>query len=149
MGNVDQSNDRTRILPVDFGEGAVGKWVARSFTYADFASSGGTIDLIDLPANSFVAEMYYVPKVAFDGTPVLSVGDEDGANFMATTELTEDSLVLVSDMMSPDATGSYALKGARPFYASANHIRVVFTWSGTPTAGEGCIIACIVEVPSY
>lgn len=149
MTNVDISTDRTRIIPVNFGEHALGQWVGRSFTYADFAASADTLDLIDIPANSFIAEMYYVPKVAFDGTPVLSVGDSSGANYMATGELTEDNVALVSSMNAPDAAGSYALKGAMPFYAAADQIRVTFTWSTTPTAGEGMIIALIVEVPSY
>ena len=148
---VDISNDRTRILPVDFGEGALGKWVARSFKYSDFAGSGDTLDLIDIPANSFIAEMYYVPKTVFNGTtPIVTIGDEsDEVEYLTTNELTETDAALVSDMKSPDATGTYTLVGARPFYASANHLRAKFTFSGTPTTGEGTVIACIVTVPSY
>ncbi len=151
MGNVDKSDDRSRITSVDYGERPVGYWVARSFTYADFPTSADTIDLIDIPANSFIAEMYYVPKVVFNGTtPIVTTGDESyEVEYITTNELTETDVTLVSDMKSPDATGTYTLVGARPFYGSANHIRVKFTFSGTPTTGEGVVIACIVTVPSY
>ncbi len=151
-GTKDLSNDTSRIVPVDYGERARGEWIARSFTYADFTSTADTINLIDIPANSFVAEMYYVPKVVFNGTtPQLMIGDEDNDDeYMAVDEVTEDDVELASDMMAPDATGTYALKNGRRFYAAANHVRVRFDWaSGTPTTGEGCVIACIVEVPSY
>ncbi len=150
MGNLDKSADRSRIVPVNWGERSLGNWVARSFKYSDFAATGGTVDVIDIPANSFVAECYYVPKVVFNGTsPELLVGDETSAYYVATTEMDADSVILAADMMAPDATPAYVLKTARPFYASADHIRVTFTYSGTPTTGEGCIIACIVTVPSY
>ncbi len=152
MGNVDTSVLKGRQVPVNWGERDVGNWVARSFTYADFASSGNTIDLIDLPINSFVAELYFAVKTIFDGTPVLTIGDEDGANYMGANDMTEGSggAALVADMNAVDAGGSFAAVGARPFYADANnHIQVAFSWSTTPTAGEACVIACIVEVPSY
>ncbi|KKL53014.1 hypothetical protein LCGC14_2279660, partial [marine sediment metagenome] len=60
-----------------------------------------------------------------------------------------DNVALVSSMNAPDTTGSYALKGALPFYAAADQIRVTFTWSSTPTAGEGALLFCITEVPSF
>ena len=149
MPNVEAANDPARIVPVNFGEHSLGKWVCASFSYTDFVSSADTLDLITIPANSFIAEMYYVPKVVWDGTPVLSVGDSSGANYMATAELTETSLTLASSMNAPNAAGSYALIGALPFYASADEIRVTLTWGSTPTAGEGALIVLIVEVPSY
>lgn len=150
-GTIDVSVLKERIVPVDYGERARGEWVARSFTYADFPSSTDTIDLIDLPASSFIAEMYYVPKVVFNGgTPQLMIGDEDNDDeYIAIDECTEDDVTLVSDMMANDGTGTYALINGRRFYATANHVRVKFDYTGTPTTGEGCVIACIVEVPSY
>lgn len=152
MTDIDMSAYKGRIVPVNWGERDVGNWVARSFTYNDFASSGNTIDLIDLPANSFVAELYFVVKTIFNGTPVILIGDEDGATYMGANDITEGSgaAALVADMMAVDVGAAYTLKGARPFYADANnHIQVTFSWSQTPTAGEACVIACIVEVPSY
>ena len=147
--NVDKSADRSRIVAVNYGERSAGEWIARSFSFSDFAASGDTLDVIVLPANSFLAELYYVPKTVWNGTPVLSVGDSSGANYFTTAQLTETDAALVSSMNAPDAGGSYALKGAMPFYAAADKIRVTLTWSSTPTAGEGLLLACIVEVPSY
>lgn len=151
MSNVDFSSDRSRIVPVDYGERSVGYWVSRSFKYSDFGSSADTINLIDIPKNSFIAEMYYVPKTVFNGsTPKVMIGDEsDAVEYLTTDELEETDVELVSDMKSPNATGTYVLKGVRPFYGSADHIRAKFTYGGTPTTGEATVIVCIVTVPSY
>lgn len=149
MNNIDKSADRTRIVPVNYGERSGGEWFFRSFTYADFVASGDTLDLIVLPANSFLRELYYVPKVVFNGTPVLSVGDSSGINYMSTSELTEDDAALVSSMNAPDAGASYPKKGALPFYATADKLRVKLSWSSPPTTGEGGMLGCISEIPSY
>lgn len=151
-GTVDVSDDPSRIVAVNWGERDGGNWVARSFTYADFASSTNTLDLIDIPANSFIAELYYVPKVVWNGTsPQLTVGDtDDPIEYITTDELTETSVVLVSDMMAVDGAGTYTLKAARPYFSSSgSHIQARFDFSGTPTTGEGCVIACIITVPGY
>lgn len=152
-GTVDVSAAKGRIVAVDYGERSAGNWVARSFTYADFAVTTNTLDLIDLPANSFIAEMYLVIKTAFNAgsSNALAIGDTASAEYILTAGIDESSTALVGDLKAVDSLAAYALKGARPFYADAtSHIQVTYTFTGTaPSAGEACVIACIVEVPSY
>ncbi len=148
MSEVDLSTDRTRIKPVNWGERGLGEWIARKFTYADFAASADIINLIPMPANSFVASLLMVIQTAFDGTPVLVVGDGNTADgYGVSGEIEETNAALVSDLFAPDATGAFVLKTARPFYTSADTIDVKFSWSTTPTAGVATLIAQIVTVP--
>jgi len=149
MANVDKSTDRSRILPLNWGERAFGYMDCRKLLYSDFAASGDTVDLIDLPANSVLVSLMVVTKTAFNGTsPVLIFGDStDPDGYLASGEV-EEAAVMASPMDAADVAAAYAVKAARPVYTSAAHIRATFTYSGTPTAGEAWVIAQILELPS-
>jgi len=148
MATVDKTEDRSRIKPVNYGERNVGYLDARTFTYADFAASGDKLQLIEIPANSFVNNVWLLPTTAFDGTPVIKVGDGNSVDgYLAAGDLDETSVVLVGCFNAADTAGGYAAKSARPFYASADTIDITFTWSSTPTAGAAVLIAEIVTIP--
>jgi len=156
MANVDKTGLGDRIVPLNQGERAAGYIDARKFTYADFSSSGDSIDLIELPANCFVARLWVVVKTAFNGTPVLIVGDSDASasvsdadGYLKSGEIEETSAI-VSMADTSDGLGAYTIKGGkRPLYTTAGqHLRVGFSWSSTPTAGEAYLVAEIVGIPS-
>ena len=148
MATVDKTEDRRRIKPVNYGERNVGYIDARTFTYADFASSGDILQLIEIPANSFVNNVWLVPTTAFNGTPVVTVGDgNDADGYLAAADLDETGVVLVGCLSAADNGAAYGLKTARPFYAAADTLDITFAWSSTPTAGAAVLIAEIVTIP--
>ena len=148
MANVDKTGLGNRIVPINQGERAAGRVEARKFLYSDFSSSGDVVQLIDVPANSYVARLWVKVTTAFDGTsPVLIVGDGDDPNgYLAAGEI-EETAVSVNPMDAADVAAAYAVKVARPFYTSADTIDITFTYSGTPTTGEAVLIVEIVEIP--
>ncbi len=153
MATVDLTGDRSRIKPVDYGERSAGNWIARRFVHTDFVTTGDTVSLITIPANSFVAHVFLHIEEAFaGGTVTLKVGDDTQAEgYLLNTDIgaaTAGNVVnTVADMHSPDATGVYALVTARPFYTSADTIDVDLAFNSATTAGIGVLIAEIVTIP--
>lgn len=150
MTDVDKSTSSSndRIVPVNYGEHGSGITLSRFVLFSDYAASGDVVNLIAVPANSFVSRMYAVVEEAFDGTPVLTVGDDNTSNgYFADGDIAETAVNTVADLNAPDNTGAFALKGARPQYTSADTIDVTFAWSTTPTVGRLELIVELVTIP--
>ena len=145
---VDLSTKQDRLAPVNYGERGMGVVIARKFTHADFAASGDTINLIPIPANSFVKRVVVIITTAFDDTPTLTVGDgDDPDGYLQAIDIDATSITELGDSGCVDSLAAYLLKLARPFYAAADTLDITKTDAASPTAGEGVLIAEIVTVP--
>jgi len=152
---IDKTGLGDKIVPVNQGERSMGRIEARKFTYLDFKASGSfttgnVIQLIDIPANSFIREVILKVTTAFNAatTNVLLVGDgTDDDGYMASGEV-EETAVKVSSNRANDVAGVYSVKSAGPFYTSADTLDVRYNFTGAdPTAGEAVLIAEIVTIP--
>ena len=150
---VDLTETRARLVPVDYGERSLGTWYAMEFFYTDFVATTDAVRLIEIPANSFVANVFLVIEEAFvGGTVTLMVGtDADPNGYLAETDVgaaTAGNVVAtVPNMNAADVTGVYALRTASPFYTTADTLDVEFAFNSTATAGKATLIAEIVTVP--
>ena len=149
---VDLTENRARLVPVDYGERSLGRWEAREFFYTDFAVTTDAVQLIEIPAYSFVANVFLVIEEAFvGGTVVLEVGDDDDPNgYMLGTDVgaaTAGNVVDTVPAMQVDVTGAYAVKVKRPFYTSADTLDVELAFNSPLSAGKATLIAEIVTVP--
>lgn len=149
---VDLTENRARLVPVDYGERSLGRWEAREFFYTDFAATTDAVRLIEIPANSFIANCFLVIEEAFvGGTVVLEIGDDDDPNgYMLGTDVgaaTAGNVVNTVPAMQVDVTGAYAVKVKRPFYTSADTLDATLQFSSALSAGKATLIAEIVTVP--
>jgi len=148
MSTVDLTTDNTAQVAANFGEHGTGITISRQCSFSDFAASGDDVQLIAVPENSFVAQMYTRVVEAFDGTSVLIVGDDNTTNGYAVDgDIAETSINTVHNCFCADATGQFVVKGATPFYTSDDTIDVLLTWSTTPTVGILQVVAVIVTIP--
>jgi len=148
MTTVDKSTDPLYQVAANYGEVGFGVSLCRKVSFSDFAASGDAVKLIPIPANSFVATLYARVVTAFDGTAVLTVGDDADPNgYIVDTEIAETSINTMTSIDSTSAAGAYTVLGARPFYTTADAIEVQLDWSTTPSVGELQLIAQIVTIP--
>lgn len=152
MTDVNKTADRARQVAVDWGERSLGNWVAAEFYYTDFAVTADIVNLITIPANSFVARVLLVIEIAFvGGTVSITVGDDsDAEGYLEEADVGASTAGNVVNTV-PDSHGNvvaaYENKAARPFYTSADTLDVLCNFSSALTAGKATLIAEIVTVP--
>ena len=153
MADVDITGKTERQVSVDYGERSLGNWVAREFYYTDFVTTGDSVNVITIPANSFVANVFLVIEEAFvGGTVTITVGDDnDAEGYLEETDIgaaTAGNVVnTVPDGRADAIVAAFAQLGARPFYTSADTLDVLVAFSSAMTAGKITLIAEIVTVP--
>lgn len=107
-----------------------------------FASTGTTVQAIDVPAKTLVTEVTLIITTAFaGGTPSLDVGDgADVDGWVDTTDITEGTAA--SYRGDPTNTGAYSDDGK--YYTAADTIDVVL--SASLTAGVAYVVARMVRL---
>jgi hypothetical protein len=120
MADVVLTADRSRQVSVDWGERSMGNVVAAKVKHSDFVTTGDTVDLITIPASSFIANLYFVvTEVWVGGTVVLTVGDDNDPNgYLVDGEISEAEIDKAADISSSDAAGLFCVKNMAALMAS-------------------------------
>jgi len=120
--------------------GTVGDRWRRSRVITASAETGNTVELIEIPAGTYVAEVAIIILVALaGGTPSIDVGDDDAAaGWIATADITETS---AGSYRSTAAT--YAKNGR--YYTAKKRISAAL--SASLSAGSFIVCCRCIDLP--